>query len=146
MKAFSLIQPYATLIIDGHKEFETRSWPTPYRGLVAIHASKGMSAGDREALETLTEDYPEIFRDLAIPRGAVLGIAELVDCLSMTSDLERSISEQEHDFGYWSAGRFAWKMRIVEKFAEPIPAKGMLGLWEWAPPAEVVGRLRGEAQ
>ncbi len=38
MKRLSLIQPWATLILSGAKRFETRSWRTPYRGPLAIHA------------------------------------------------------------------------------------------------------------
>jgi activating signal cointegrator 1 len=40
MKAISICQPWATLIVIGAKRFETRSWKTDYRGILAIHASK----------------------------------------------------------------------------------------------------------
>ena len=39
-RAISLIQPWATLIVAGLKRYETRSWSTPYRGRILIHASK----------------------------------------------------------------------------------------------------------
>jgi hypothetical protein len=38
MKALSLWQPWATLVSIGAKRIETRSWPTKYRGPLAIHA------------------------------------------------------------------------------------------------------------
>jgi hypothetical protein len=41
MKAISLIQPYATLIMLGLKTNETRSWDTKYDGPLVIHASAG---------------------------------------------------------------------------------------------------------
>ncbi len=40
MKALSLHQPWASLIAEGVKTIETRSWATKYRGPLGIHASK----------------------------------------------------------------------------------------------------------
>lgn len=40
MKVISLLQPWASLVILGHKKIETRSWNTKYRGDLLIHASK----------------------------------------------------------------------------------------------------------
>ena len=40
MKALTLYQPWATLVAIGAKKIETRSWSTPYRGPLAIHAGK----------------------------------------------------------------------------------------------------------
>jgi len=45
IKAISLWQPWASLVIGGHKQFETRSWRTRYRGLLAIHAARSKAAG-----------------------------------------------------------------------------------------------------
>jgi hypothetical protein len=42
MKALSLIQPWASLIVLGEKRIETRSWPTRHRGHLAIHANKNL--------------------------------------------------------------------------------------------------------
>ena len=38
-KVLSLIQPWASLAVLGHKKIETRSWNTKYRGELFIHAS-----------------------------------------------------------------------------------------------------------
>lgn len=49
MKALTLHQPWASLIATGAKTLETRSWPTRYRGPLAIHAAKtavGGAVGD----------------------------------------------------------------------------------------------------
>ena len=43
MKALSIRQPWAWLIVNGHKDIENRSWPTRFRGPVLIHAAKGMT-------------------------------------------------------------------------------------------------------
>ncbi|MXO81707.1 ASCH domain-containing protein, partial [Paenibacillus sp. OT2-17] len=40
MKVLSMIQPWATLLVQGETLYETRSWKTRYRGPLAIHASQ----------------------------------------------------------------------------------------------------------
>lgn len=40
MKALSIRQPWAWLIVAGYKDIENRSWPTNFRGRVYIHASR----------------------------------------------------------------------------------------------------------
>lgn len=39
MKVLSIKEPFATLIANGLKKIETRSWKTNYRGEIFIHAS-----------------------------------------------------------------------------------------------------------
>ena len=46
MKTLSIKEPFATLIKDDVKIYETRSWKTNYRGEIYIHASKTMSKSD----------------------------------------------------------------------------------------------------
>ena len=38
MKVITIRQPWATLITEGYKKYEFRSWQTHYRGEVLIHA------------------------------------------------------------------------------------------------------------
>ena len=40
MKVLTIKEPYATLIAEGLKEYEFRTWKTNYRGEVLIHAAK----------------------------------------------------------------------------------------------------------
>ena len=40
MKAISLKQPWASLIVSGRKTIELRTWNTKFRGEFYIHASK----------------------------------------------------------------------------------------------------------
>ena len=133
MNAISLYQPWASLVILGHKEFETRSWPTNYRGPLAIAASK--SEPKRECREAFA-DLQAMWEDLnhlsyaALPRGCVLGIVDLVDCVP-TESLEETVSTKEYSMGDFGPSRFAWKLRVVEVFERPIPAKGSMGLWWW---------------
>lgn len=48
MKAISIRQPWASLIVLGIKDIENRSWPTSQRGIVLVHASKGMTRSEHE--------------------------------------------------------------------------------------------------
>lgn len=50
MKVITIKQPWATLIMQGYKRFEFRSWQTKYRGDLLIHAGKGR---DKEAVKRL---------------------------------------------------------------------------------------------
>ena len=71
MKALTICQPYATLIVRGEKLVENREWPTRYRGRLLIHAGKS-----RQWLDD--EDEAE-FAELGDPLvfGAVVGEARL---------------------------------------------------------------------
>lgn len=42
MKVLSIREPWASIIINGYKEYEFRSWKTNYRGKILIHASKNI--------------------------------------------------------------------------------------------------------
>ena len=43
MKALSIRQPWAWLIVNSHKHIENCDWPTKFRGRFLIHASKGVT-------------------------------------------------------------------------------------------------------
>lgn len=48
MKTLSIRQPWASLIVKGFKDVENRSWRTPIRGEIAIHASASKTEDDWE--------------------------------------------------------------------------------------------------
>jgi hypothetical protein len=144
MKALSLLQPYATLIMLGYKRLETRSWQTKHRGNLAIHASAGTPAWARDICET----DPYIQRALAkhglsfdaLPRGAVLGTVGVRDMLPINKELISHISPLEFACGDYSMpGRFAWDLFGAVPLAEPILCRGALSVWEV--PTEVVAQI-----
>lgn len=59
MKALSIRQPWAWLIVNGFKDIENRSWDTKYRGAVLIHASSKppTKAEMTEAFRILTDAH-----------------------------------------------------------------------------------------
>lgn len=139
MKAITLWQPWASLIQWGEKRYETRSWPTSYRGLLAIHAGK---QADTQKLLDCNSFYREAFARHGIPfnpplpAGAVLCLVQLVDCCP-TENVTRNalpgfgISQKEQQFGDYSSGRFAWKLENVRVLDSPIQYRGAQGLWDW---------------
>lgn len=156
MKAITLWQPWASLIACGAKKFETRSWATRHRGLIAIHAGKQewhltLFQGRRDIQEAIIFAFggtPNHERGSAVggnfnlPRGAIIATAELVGCYKvMQADsgtpyvvkdgMRYFIGENEQLFGDWTPGRYAWELVNVQMLPEPISAKGKQGLWNW---------------
>ena len=137
LRAISLWQPWASLIAMGEKHFETRSWATPYRGLLAIHAAKQWGIGERNAFDWFNRDMPDLqtrwphsdHPARPLPLGAVLFVFRLVDV--MRTDEIATLSYRELAFGDYTPGRFAWQLEMVEVFEQPIPAKGAQSLWWW---------------
>lgn len=135
MLAITLHQPWASLVAIGAKEFETRSWRTMHRGQLAIHAAlttdhfnltrqnKSMQAALLEAGYLITEQ---------IPLGAVIAVVELVNCFPV-EEVWGQISDEEADFGDFSAGRYAWELRLIREVKPYVPARGRQGLWHWRP-------------
>ncbi len=133
MKAITLHQPWAWLIAEGLKRYETRSWPTRYRGPLAIHAGK-RPVRVRELHHYIVDVLEErSHTDLSpLPFGAVICIVDLVDCIP-TDKLQRGMGSLQWAFGNFAPGRFAWKLENVRKI-EPVVINGARGLWEWKQP------------
>jgi hypothetical protein len=56
VKALSIRQPWAWLIVNGQKDIENRCWKTHFRGKIYVHAAKGMTRGDYLACEICCSD------------------------------------------------------------------------------------------
>jgi hypothetical protein len=136
VKALSLTQPWATLAAIGAKRIETRSWRTSYRGSLLIHAAKGF--GREARAKCLEEPFrsalsqvlsaPDAWDEL--PRGKILAVCELRDCVLIKGP--RDVPSPEREFGDYSPGRYAWHLSDVRKLETSVEARGMLGLWTWS--------------
>lgn len=135
MKALTLWEPYASLIKDGHKRYETRSWSTAYRGVMVIHASVRFDNAQRYECERLAKQFLALadYYDRAFPLGCVVCAVELVD-IHRTEDIRGELSLLELAVGNYGAKRFAWELEVVKVLDAPIPAKGQQGIWEWTYP------------
>lgn len=142
MRCLSLTQPWATLVAVGAKRIETRSWTTPYRGPLAIHASKGFPTWAREMCEAWPFDEALAAAGITswkdLPTGVIVATCTLIGCVPTGRIQERTggvwprfpLTEQEMAFGDYTSGRWAWLLDDVRPLVTPIPAKGSLGLWE----------------
>ena len=125
MKVLTIKQPWATLIMQGYKRFEFRSWQTKYRGDLLIHAGKGI---DKEAIKRLEKYLPE-----ELPTGKILGKVTLVDCIKMSPEFKGELLKENRDIYTKSSFQenYGWQMDNVQVFKELIEAKGHLSLWEY---------------
>ena len=124
MKVLTIKEPWATLIIDGYKKYEFRSWKTKYRGKILIHAGL-----------TLEKDNLEKFKayNLDISKGEIIGEAELVDCILVDEKFNQKLLKID-PIVYGKSNHimlYAWKLENVEKYETKIPVKGKLGLWNY---------------
>lgn len=159
MKVISLLQPWASLVVLGHKRIETRSWNTKHRGPLLIHASAGKSG-----LNLIDKQDP--FGELATallklnlhfedyPLGAIIGHVKVMETfptsiqickgnyvnaqLTYNDKRELDVSSscvymtpQEEAFGNYAPGRYGWLLSDPIQFDKPIPAKGSLSIWEF---------------
>src|SRR5262245_17702507 len=140
IKALSLWQPYASLMAIGAKKIETRSWPTGYRGLIAIHAAKKWDADLADicyrepflkVLKNIQEWQGHIGGPSRLPRGCFVAVGRLTHCIS-TSDhpkLIPAIGTNEYHFGNYAPGRFMWVFDEIWKLSTPVYARGHQQLW-----------------
>ena len=119
MKALSIRQPWAGLILRGLKDIENRDWTTKYRGVIAIHASQALYWDDFNAASATCKslgiriENPVEFDEFQ--RGAIVGTVELIDVVT-DSDSP------------WFLGAYGWVLRNP-RIVKPIPYKGKLGFW-----------------
>ena len=126
MKVLTIKEPFASLIIEGYKKYEFRSWKTNYRGKILIHAG-------------LSKDKPNIERfknyNIDIKRGMIIGEAILIDCIKVTKEFKEELLKLDNEV-YRNANYnedYAWKLENVIKYDIPIEVKGKLGLWNYEP-------------
>lgn len=131
MRALSLWQPWASYMACGFKLIETRSWSTPYTGLVAIHAAKTDKELDatQDLWDLLSEDGRRrgFLAPYPLPLGAFVAVGVLTGCQRTTSF--RTIGRDERILGNYEPGRWGWVFESIVRLDEPIPWKGQQGLW-----------------
>ena len=124
MKVLTIKEPWATLIIEGYKKYEFRSWKTNYRGKILIHAGLSLEKNNSKKFENYNLEYS---------KGAIIGEAELVDCILVDEKFNQELlkinlvvyGQSNHSMVY------AWKLENIKKYETKIPVKGKLGLWNY---------------
>lgn len=134
----TLTQPWATLMAIGAKVNETRGWRTHYRGWFAIHAGKGFPRGCQElcflepfksALAAAGYHHPD-----ELPRGRILAVTELIDCIQITLYEHGRVRDPERSFGDYSVGRYAFVTEGVRRLRNPIAMRGLQRFQKIPPP------------
>ena len=156
MQAITLWQPYASLVAEGIKTTETRSWAPNKEMLgerIAIHAAK-RKIGQEEWLS-----YPDVMQkkilktwgptfEIDFPYGAVVATAVLADVKQVHSENAlrpgyvlvcpahnniRSVMESlpVDPYGDYSTGHRIWILENIKKLKSPIECPGERGLWNF---------------
>jgi len=114
VKALSIRQPWAYLIVEGIKDIENRDWPTRLRGPIAIHAGKARPTEEQLA-EIEAEHGIQIDRSKLL-FGGFIGVATITDCV-------------RHSDSEWFCGEFGFVLSDVRKtrFRE---GNGKLGFFD----------------
>ncbi|MBU0461718.1 MAG: ASCH domain-containing protein [Nanoarchaeota archaeon] len=122
MKALSIKQPFAELILLGKKKIELRVWNTSFRGEFYIQASFVPYPG--------CENYMGV--DVTkVPKGAIVGTARLVDVKEYLTKEEFMKDADKH-----CAAKYPFKRKLYGfvlenvKRVKPIPCRGMLNFFE----------------
>lgn len=131
LRALTIKQPWASLLVHGIKTVENRSWTTAYRGPIAIHAGASRERNAAQMIadclgrELTKHERVRWLLDADLPHGQVLGVVDLLDVVPV---------EQTHQQeSPWVLGPWCWRVRARQQFqpdARPTVA-GKLGLWKW---------------
>lgn len=133
MKALSIRQPWAWLILHGGKDIENRTWRTSLRGRILIHASQGMTVDEWEDGVHFAQQaragrgYPPVTMPgpKQIVRGGIVGSVEIVDCVTASDSP-------------WYMGSVGFVLRGPRPLPF-VPLKGRLGIFDV--PADVLAQL-----
>ena len=121
LKVLTLRQPWATLVAEGIKKYEFRSWKTNYRGKVLIHAGTGIDKEDMKKYKNM---------NLKFPSRRIIAIVEIEDCLELDEQLNKKIiAEKNVAYGNKIRTGYAWKLKNVKKINYGKDVNGQLGLW-----------------
>lgn len=137
MKVISIWQPFASLLVHGHKVVETRTWKAPCSLIgqcVGIASTKIIRPEQRSVFDDpifagcyIETDLPSLDK---MPNGYLVGSVILHSCDLMTEEDLDDVSTCEYSFGVWEEGRYAWRVRAPVAFERPIPVSGAQGIWE----------------
>jgi hypothetical protein len=151
MKAITIWQPWATLIMIGAKPYEFRSWKPPASAIgepMAIHAgARPMKAAELRNLRLKVNSgycyqtglrrnvalpflQKLIDQEITLPFGHVLGTVRLGEPCRANQVMHEFGGRMANDSDRDEHFNWAWPMLDIHPIA-PIPARGFQGLWEW---------------
>lgn len=101
IRILSVRQPWAELIVLGHKNVENRGMPVTHRGLLLIHASK--TPAEITDRQLLTRYGVRVDRG-TLRTGGIIGVVNLVACV------------EEFD-SPWFDGPYGWVLRDAQRLS-----------------------------
>ncbi|MDO8537145.1 MAG: Ada metal-binding domain-containing protein [bacterium] len=121
MKCLSVHQPWADLEADGIRSLEIRCWSTNYRGPLLIHAG----------LKIEKKECERLGRNPGAT-GAIIGIVDLVGIKQVSAKEWEDLRSLHLEAGLrcYEERTFAWVFANAQRFPEPIPLRGILGLFD----------------
>lgn len=166
MKALTIWQPWASLIISGAKPYEFRGWRAP-RSLIGqrivIHAAAKKIDGETLTLLFNVLALPEKSRELTraaaetclipekaipvlnrafgreLPMSAGIGTAIIGEPRLGTEIAEESGVPRANDSDRDQHANWGWPMLDIEAWDNPIPMRGAQGFWNWPEPDQLIG-------
>ena len=110
MRALSVRQPYAELILRGDKRMEFRNDRTNIRGRVYLYASKHPSGPEIwEGLDFTADD---------VPTGVIVGSVEIADCDRQNLEgCDKSIFSN-------GIGKYGWSLENPRRLKRALKPKG----------------------
>lgn len=122
MRAISLWRPWAELVICGIKPVENRTWETPYRGYLAIHAAKKFDYDWVDKLPVGCAILAMNHFNSGVP--AELSPSGLVGVVNLSCCTKGRMSKW-HDEGCWG-----WYLESPHRFKKEIDYRGRQGLFD----------------
>lgn len=122
IRILSVRQPWAELIVLGHKDVENRSMPITHRGVLLIHASRTPAPiTDRQ----IQRRYHIHIERHTLLTGGIIGMVDLVACVT------------EYD-SMWFDGPYGWVLRDARRLPF-IEHRGNVSLMRASP--ELIKRI-----
>ena len=153
MRALTVKQPWASLIMAGVKDVENRTWPVPSTVVgcrtadgrlhsplrIAVHAGLAV---DYDAFKRHPDIHP-LWGRPRYPTGVLLGYVTVVGCHRATLCAQQSCEHGPEKKCFapcgplrhcspWADPHFNvyhWRLADPEPLSEPIPMRGQQGLW-----------------
>lgn len=128
MRAISLWQPWASLVVLGEKRIETRGRRAPSTIIgqtIAIHAAR-----ERSELALIgTSPFREALGRHGIgaanlPLGALVGTVRVDGCVEMTDQWIHEVDDRELRFGHYAPGRFGYLLSQPRALDRPRYCRG----------------------
>lgn len=113
LRAISIRQPWAWLIVSGFKDIENRVWKTKRLGRTLIHAAQQY---DNDAPTAWIEDLIGQRLPISMERGAIIGEAVITGCVSSHKSP-------------WFFGPQGFVLCNQRQYYNPIPCKGRLSFF-----------------